>query len=107
MASGFARLKRLFMSLLKGEQERLESLVQRDKTIELKIINSSTKPKIIEIDLGFGREFWLLLSENWTVTDDATSILEGKLIVVNGYKLKTPEPLRQKGFEVEKIFIRF
>lgn len=86
---------------------RRHEILRRGLTIELRDLRPDHPVRVVEIDLGLGPEFWLLLGEQIEVNEDLMRIDQAQLIMDAQKPLRTSRPLIDRGIHPERVLVRF
>jgi len=88
-------------------RRRLKDLAERSRTIELEALRGEPRTRVVAVDVGFGRELWLLADGKPVFRRGIHEVLNGRLIVRDGTPLTDPAPVRALGFKVDEMFVMF
>jgi hypothetical protein len=88
-------------------RRRLADLAARDRTIGFEALRGTTRTRVVLIDVGFGRELWLLAGDKPVLRRRVTEVLNGRLIMCGDTPMTDPEPVRALGFKIDEIHVMF
>ncbi|WP_438033696.1 hypothetical protein [Sorangium sp. So ce204] len=100
MSSGFKMLVRRLRSLAYGTTDRLKALQEAGRTVELDAIAPHEGAEIVELDLGYGTELWLVPEPPPVLDREQTFVENGRLIFEMDRKLTSVRRLRDKGLKL-------
>ncbi|AUX37643.1 MULTISPECIES: hypothetical protein [Sorangium] len=107
MSSGFKLLARRLRAIVYGTEDRIQALRNAGRTVDLDAIPPQGGGEIIELDLGYGTEFWLVPEPPPVPDRELTFIENGRLILEMDRKLTSVRRLREKGLKLGGWKIRF
>lgn len=87
--------------------QRLQWLMEHGYTIDVAEVMVGPEQRILEINLGYGREYWLASAEMFRPNKKYRYIEDGRLILQGDRPLASAVPLRERGLSPERSSIRF
>ncbi|WP_438033694.1 hypothetical protein [Sorangium sp. So ce204] len=100
MSGGFKILARRLRALAYGTEGRIQALRNAGRTVDLDAIPPQGGGEIIELDLGYGTELWLVPEPPPVPDRELTLIENGRLILEIDRKLTSVRRLRDKGLKL-------
>ena len=106
MSRGLPRLWKMLFAPEWRDPERTKTLSRHAMTIDLEKISGSENRRVIQVNIGFGPEFWLAGETRVSLALDGLGIVGGKLILQGGRRLTNPEILQEHGLHFLKVATR-
>lgn len=90
-----------FWNWLTFTEQRLRQLKDSGHTVGLQELNPQPDEHILEIDLGYGREYWLAPMGLVQMQKHPIRLKDGRLVLDGDHPLSTDAPLRQRDLSIQ------